>query len=519
MDFKRIRGKISFICAILAAIIFLLFITLKPEDSEEYTYTIKCIFKYGFYPLLFIAITLNTVLVPLLRKMVKSPLLWGGIGLLGIACICVPLFARPAGEYTWVENCWLSGFWVCGSFCLAFSLVCLAIKLNNFFSSILCLLATACFLFCIAESYLLMTFQNSDGFTVGTPQSRYVLAGEAQPYPQLIQTHQGLIPIKPKHPSGSYAHRDMYMDKPMFDVRYTFDDENQRILPPHSENFSAQLLLFGCSFTFGFGLENEETWVWKLANILGPQWKIDNYAFNAFGAHQMFAYLEDGIIRPPVAPFREALFFALHDHIRRFTGLFGMNSPWYEMENGEIVRKGFTDDSPYAITLKIPSVLNASQTAREISGWLNGIVMRKKEQEFKQIYTILIIKSAKLLKEKYNTPLTVLVWPNIEDIAPDLEKAGIPVIYARTMLVDWDTKGETVYHILMNREYHPNLKASGELAAGLGDYFIGLLKKHDSGLASGIGSAPGGSKRPVDIIAAELAANRLHLTKNLQVGE
>lgn len=470
---KKIFWILSLVCAILAAGIFAANSLIQPGDSEEYIYTIKCVYKWCFIPLCCFALISNPLSISLLSFSAASRRLWMWYTALGAVFTAIPLLSPPISDLNWVFGYVFSAFWLIGFFLLAFGLFIGGVKLNNNWSSILCLLGTLLFILCIVEASQIGSATYEDSIRGDSANSKYVLAGEADSKPPMRDSSIGRVPGKSSHPTASFGHRDLMFDTPVYDARYTFDDMGRRILPaaPKARN---DLLIFGCSFTFGCGLENEQTWAWLLAKDLGPDWRLANYAYNGFGLQHMLGMLEDNMISPPTGQFRQALFLAIKDHIRRFTGLFSLKSLWYDMEDGKLVRKGFTTESPYAPIIKIPAIFNGSKAARWLASSLSGFIYGRNLERFKAAYVEMLVESAKILKDKYGTDLTVLLWPDIEDIAPELEKRHIRILFARQMLVDWDAKGEAVYHIVPKQEVHPNAKAAVELAAGLAGFYRSL---------------------------------------------
>jgi hypothetical protein len=75
-----------------------------------------------------------------------------------------------------------------------------------------------------------------------------------------------------------------------FDVTYVIDAAGRRAIPP---NPGAQRTLhfFGDSFTFGHGVENDETALSIIAEILGPRANVANYGVMAYGLEQMLLRL------------------------------------------------------------------------------------------------------------------------------------------------------------------------------------------------------------------------------------
>lgn len=472
------------LAAILAGCYF-----VKAADAEEYAFTVGNFFLYVFLPLILPA-TLFFFLsrrgMPIARNCG-----WFLFCLAGAILIFIPVFSAWAGGLRWTWGIAFSICWAVGTLCLAIGLFWLSSRFKNIVSGALCLLASIFLAYFAGESFFLLTGQPRDGRWRDHAHSKYVLEGKAVKFLPVRNTQIGPFPARPDTPQGAAVHRELRYDRELFDALYTLNDKNRRITPPAAGQHLADLMVFGCSFTFGYGLNDDQTWPWLLARDLGPAWKVENYGVNGFGAQQMLAMLEENMVDMPTAPIREALFLAINGHISRNSGLFPMDSVSYELlENGELVRGKMTNESPLRALVDWQHVLNGSQLAREISQ--RSVAWLERQLRPGQIKTFVAIleKSARILRSRYGASLAVLLWPDIEELAPLLKERGINVLLARKMLRDFDSAGATAYHIVPYYEGHPNLKATTELAAGLAAYYRDIEKK----MLSGPGFSDGAEK-------------------------
>jgi hypothetical protein len=81
--------------------------------------------------------------------------------------------------------------------------------------------------------------------------------------------------------------RTRHVSKGNFDVTYVIDGQGRRAIPS-SPGAARTLHFFGDSFTFGHGVENEETALAILARALGGRANVANYGVMAYGLEQMF---------------------------------------------------------------------------------------------------------------------------------------------------------------------------------------------------------------------------------------
>ncbi len=189
----------------------------------------------------------------------------------------------------------------------------------------------------------------------------------------VLEVHFGLLVRRParyirRPPASSYIVKDELLgfapvpgsasrftnvigDDVLFDVTYTIDDDGYRVQPPLGDPPPAEsILCFGCSFTYGTGLSDEETWPWLLQEDLDNAYRVRNFAFMAYGPHQMLAALEGGRVAGAVsASPRHALYLAIPDHARRVAGQggYGRDEPRYRLQDdGGVVRDGLFGDEP-----------------------------------------------------------------------------------------------------------------------------------------------------------------------------
>lgn len=464
---------ISNVCVLCAAILLLLQLTMPQDASLEYVYTVKILARMGLPSLLLIAFISRIFATSFFSSLSRR---WKIMTIAGVAFLLIPLLAPSEGQLSWRAGYLLSACWILGTLCTALALFAMAAKINNLFSGGLCFIGSLALAFSVLEGYLLLTQQPTDALLADSRHSKYVLSNQAAPSGKnLCRTSVGDFPEASGFPVFT-AQRTLKFDHELFDVRYGFDAQGRRVTPTSSVRPLAELLLFGCSFTFGHGLEDEETWPWKLGKLLGPEWRICNYAYKGFGPQQMLTRLEEGMVEDISAPARAALFLALGHQIRRNAGLVYMHSVRYALrEDGRLERDGFTSDSPYTVLFLLPNYFNGSQLVRHISIGITEFLANRYHDEFTKTYIAILEKASRLLREKYNTPLTVLLWPDVEYLEAELQQQGIATLRARAMLRDWDTTKGSVYYIDPKWEKHPNSRATSELAEGLAAYFRPLL--------------------------------------------
>jgi len=123
----------------------------------------------------------------------------------------------------------------------------------------------------------------------------------------------------------------------LYCAQYTVDAHGRRQLP---ERFAAQyhLLLFGCSVTYGEGVNDNETFAHLLADA-APQYQVYNYAYSGYGPQHMLAQWQRGQIPQEVTETKGTMLYVLlPEHVHRAAGApyfvqgWGSSSPHYALE-------------------------------------------------------------------------------------------------------------------------------------------------------------------------------------------
>lgn len=444
----------------------------SPEASPEWKYTLKW---------------LNLILVPcagigcfipaifVLRTLASGR--YGRLLEAASACLCCvflacPLLFQDSHYLDWKWQYFLSACWA-GTFLLAGVFLFLQTRRANEMAALcLCLAGSLCLGVAAMEAALLFSSQPADGIENLSASSRYRAGGAKQ---ASLAPGQKALQLPP----NAEAHREARFGQDLFDVKYTHDENGWRILPERHAGAANDLLLFGCSFTFGYGLEDTQSWPWQLAELLGPNWDLENYSANGFSANQMLNLLEHGQIQPLTGQNRYALFLAIRDHLRR--NEFFPNAPHYRLNAAGAAEEG--GKGRFVWAHRLPELFNGSQLAREASSFIAQLAIKNEAPQ--KLYLAMIEKSAKILRGNYDATLIVLLWPDIEDLAPQLQERGIKVLLARSLLPDWDTPPDPGWKYRIERRYegHPNLKAATELAEGLARYFRQLPDRLQSYLS------------------------------------
>lgn len=139
---------------------------------------------------------------------------------------------------------------------------------------------------------------------------------------------------------GRHTHVDS------FDVTYTIDADGHRVTPTPRQP-RGRIAVLGGSFTFGFGVEDEQAWPSVLAAAM-PTFKIDNRAAIAWGTTHALLSLQQAMSEDPP----DAVLYGWIPHhanrnyrrdrwVQEILG-FGRHHPYFELEGDQLVPKLLT---------------------------------------------------------------------------------------------------------------------------------------------------------------------------------
>ena len=208
----------------------------------------------------------------------------------------------------------------------------------------------------------------------------------------------------------------------IYSVTYATDEYRRRTVNQTYSPANKHLILFGDSFTYGEGLNDQDTLQYQLQQVI-PQYNIYNYAVHGYGPQQILAILESKRLPQEVFSLKgvAVYVFVEPNSIRRLIGstatfwTFDMHGfPFYDLDkNKEIIRKGdFISDRT------LLSFLYRNYTdLRNNSPFLQllnlNFPVRIRNRDIFLIYK-LIEKSKRLYEEQFSGTFYVLIHPLTE---------------------------------------------------------------------------------------------------------
>jgi hypothetical protein len=127
----------------------------------------------------------------------------------------------------------------------------------------------------------------------------------------------GYLPL----PNRTFRWRKSAGREQIFDVEVSTGPQGWRVTPP-APSAPRSLLFFGCSYTFGYGLSDEESYPYRVAVKTGGHFAVYNFGQNGWGPNQMLSLLEHNFAEEVVRqPPQLAVFLTIPDHLARIEGL------------------------------------------------------------------------------------------------------------------------------------------------------------------------------------------------------
>jgi hypothetical protein len=134
----------------------------------------------------------------------------------------------------------------------------------------------------------------------------------------------GYLPL----PNRTFRWRKSAGREQIFDVKVSTGPHGWRVTPA-APSARRSLLFFGCSYTFGTGLNDEESYPYRVAVQTGGRFAVHNFGQSGWGPNQMLALLEHNLAEEVVRqPPELAVFLTIPDHLARIEGL-GPHSDGY----------------------------------------------------------------------------------------------------------------------------------------------------------------------------------------------
>ncbi len=247
----------------------------------------------------------------------------------------------------------------------------------------------------------------------------------------------------------------------LYDARVSIGPDGFRITPPPSvEPPDGTLLVAGCSFAYGEGVNDAETLPWRLAEETGRRLLVRNLSFSGWGPHQLLALVESGRAldgAPDDRPLT-VLYEALADHLPRALGRrpWSRSTPRYVLgASGEIMRDGAFGE--------LSAPLERWVTFRRVF----GSERRVSQSEVARVVAILVRARELVVRAHDGARFEVLLWDERDALTSSyrsaLEAAGFPLHDVSRILPGYPADRRWQ----LPNDGHPTADANARLARAL----------------------------------------------------
>lgn len=218
------------------------------------------------------------------------------------------------------------------------------------------------------------------------------------------------LELTPDNKIRHYANEDS-TDEILFDAEYGVGEKGYR-LTKADESAEDTYIFVGCSFTFGYGLNDDETFPHYFSEANGFADRVLNFAMSGDGPNQVLRDLEvnykPGLAKIEPSNVRAVVFLLIDDHASRAVKPTSNTAPYYVLKNNKPVYQGpyhNPEDLGRLNTLLFSSRIVPILKER-IGAGLNPFDVNYKWD----LTTAMFREMNRICRERYGVPLTVAYW-------------------------------------------------------------------------------------------------------------
>ncbi len=182
--------------------------------------------------------------------------------------------------------------------------------------------------------------------------------------------------------------------------KYTIGNNKFRTTPEINDlKKNKTINFFGGSFTFGYGLNDNETMPYLLQKYFND-WKINNYGINGYGVHQMLAHIK----KNPTIIKDVNILVTDEGHIPRSSCLrhFSFGTPKFLInDQKKLIRSGYCQ---FGImdTIPLPKIVGSIINRSEIKNYIHKLIKTKEyyNEESIELYLAIIKKINETITKK-----------------------------------------------------------------------------------------------------------------------
>jgi hypothetical protein len=220
----------------------------------------------------------------------------------------------------------------------------------------------------------------------------------------------------------------------IYSITYATDSNSLRITPVDTTKPKDKYaLFFGCSMTFGEGVQSNETLPYYFGKF-DEEYRPYNFAYSGYGPHQMLARLETPQVKEIVKEKTGIGFYIyINDHVNRVIGTMtnygynGGNAPYYHQQGNGIKRDKLFKDARRTRSWIYETLLKSNI----LKLFKIGYPFKITEEDY-QLTAEIMAESARLYKEQFgNDNFYVIIYPTLIDstlIIRLLKQKGVKVL-------------------------------------------------------------------------------------------
>lgn len=226
-------------------------------------------------------------------------------------------------------------------------------------------------------------------------------------------------------------------------------------------------LFLGCSYTFGFGLNDDETLPSYFNEFTDSSFHVVNYAYIGYGTHHALKITQEKIAKEKTILSSDssiAIYSFIPHHILRSAGkvYWDLQGPWYEIENDSITYKGTFENRSLLGSNRLVTI------AKEV--WRFSYLHRKffapvKKQDV--LRTVKMIEQMNIEFKRHSISFYVVLGseqvktPEIDFFYSEFYKTGIPYFLIDSIIPDIKSNHDAYFIV---GDGHPNPNYNRKLA-------------------------------------------------------
>jgi hypothetical protein len=248
----------------------------------------------------------------------------------------------------------------------------------------------------------------------------------------------------------------------LYEATYCIDTAGWRVTPGPVAPDARALLLLGCSFVFGQGLDDDATIAAQVRRQTAGRAMAVNLGVPGYGPHQTLAFLQAERERLALRdhPVLGAVYLAAPFQVERSVGRWtnAGGDPRFELDGWGVRRVGVFEKPSNSV---LPRTVLGLLLPRLSSAWPWPNEQRRHDE---LLYVALLKSIDELLRQRYNIPLTVVLWPSRGPFVTERLRKALEARGLRTARADALTGEFDLGRLTIPRDQHPNVAGARLIA-------------------------------------------------------